>query len=93
MLRPYASKLELTAVAPPRGLIRYAQDEGLLDSREADVEQRKEEKKEATANKKLFTDFAEAEQKRVDEMRAKKAKKAQQMADLGKAAEKEVKGA
>ena len=92
VLRPYASKLDLTAVAPPRGLVRYAQDEGILDSREADVDERKDDKKQATANKKLFTEFAEAEQRRVEAVRAKRAQKAQQMAELGKAAEKEVKG-
>ena len=93
MLRPYAAKLELTAVAPPRGLLRYAQDAGILDAREADVKERQDEKKEATNNKKLFTEFAEAEQKRMEESRAKRAKKAEQMAESAKVAEKEVKGA
>lgn len=73
VLRPYADKLELTGVSPPIGLVRYAQDEGLLDTSESDVKERAEEKKEAAQNKKMYNDYVEAEQKARDERKAKRA--------------------
>jgi hypothetical protein len=93
VLRPYAANLELTAVAPPRGLVRYAQDAGILESHEADVKERLEDKKAANANKKLFAEFAELEQKRMEELRAKRAAKVKNMEDMSKEAEKVVKDA
>lgn len=93
VLRPYASKLDLTAATPPSGLLRHAQDTGILDAREADVKERQDEKKDANANKKLFIEFADAEQKRIEAYRHERAKRAQQMEQSAKQAEKEVKGA
>lgn len=90
VLRPYGAKLEFTAVVPPQGLVRYAQDAGILDTRDADVAARAEEKKDANANKKAFAEFAEAERKRVEANRAKRAATAASMEVVKEAAEAEV---
>jgi len=64
VLRPYAANMEFTAVAPPLGLVRFAQTSGILNAPEADQNKSADEKKEIAANKKMFNEFMDAEEKR-----------------------------
>lgn len=73
VLRPYSDKMLFTAVVPPIGLIRHAQDEGVLNATEKDAEMKAEEKKENVKTKKICEDYEKAEQERLTERRAKKA--------------------
>ena len=77
VLRKYSRNLDLTAVVPPIGLIRHAQDMGIVNNPETDVEARKEEKKDQAAAKKAYADYLEEEEKRKQANRAKKAKSAE----------------
>jgi len=77
VLRKYARNLDLTAVVPPVGLIRHAQDIGIMNNPETDVEARKDEKKDQTAAKKAYADYVEEEEKRKQANRAKRAKSAE----------------
>jgi hypothetical protein len=77
VLRKYSRNLDLTAVVPPIGLVRHAQDIGIMNNPEADVEARKEEKKDQAAAKKAYADYMEEEEKRKQANRAKKAKSAE----------------
>lgn len=64
VLRPYAPNMEFTAVAPPLGLVRYAQEVGLLNPpTEDEVKKRADEKKEWASHKKAFTDFVDSREK------------------------------
>lgn len=74
VLRPYSDKMLFTAVVPPIGLIRHAQDEGVLNATEKDAVMKAEEKKENVKTKKICEDYEKAEQERLTaRSRAKKA--------------------
>ena len=72
VLRPYADKMLFTAVVPPIGLIRHAQDEGILNATEKDGQMKADEKKENVKTKKICEDYEKAEQERLTARRAKK---------------------
>jgi hypothetical protein len=73
VLRPYSDKMLFTAVVPPIGLIRHAQDEGVLNATEKDAEMKAEEKKDNVKTKKICEDYEKAEHERLTARRAKKA--------------------
>jgi hypothetical protein len=74
VLRQYAPNMEFTAVVPPLGLVRYAQDAGVLNPlTEDELKKRGDEKKENTANKKAYTDFVDSKEKEKVAKREKKA--------------------
>ena len=74
VLRQYAPNMEFTAVVPPLGLVRYAQDAGVLNPlTEDELKKRGDEKKENTANKKAYTDFVDSKEKEKATNREKKA--------------------
>lgn len=75
VLRPYASQMEFTCVAPPIGLVRYAQNSGILNSNESDTKEVLEEKKDWAANKKAYNEFMESEEKRKEAARKLKKEK------------------
>jgi hypothetical protein len=75
VLRPYQSRMMFTAVQPPLGLIRHAQDNGVLTSTEADEKLRAEEKAAAATHKKMHEQFLKSEQDRKDAKREAKAAK------------------
>ncbi len=63
VIRPYAQNMSFTAVVPPKGLIKYAQKEGIIgstpaDEQEADADD-KEAKEIAKASKALLKKMAE----------------------------------
>jgi len=73
VLRQYASNIEFTAVVPPLGLVRYAQDAGLLNPlTEDELKKRSDERKENAANKKAYTDFVDSREKEKVAKREKK---------------------
>lgn len=80
VLRPYQSRMLFTAVQPPIGLIRHAQDNGVLTSTESDEKARADEKTAATANKKMHDQFLKNEQARKQHKREQKAAKAAEKA-------------
>ena len=64
VLRPYASLMELTAVVTPLGLVRYGQENGIINpSSEEELKKRGDEKKENAANKKAYVDFVDSKEK------------------------------
>ena len=66
VLRPYAAHMLFTAVVPPLGLIRHAQEEGVLGATEGDKLQRAEEKKEKIEeDKKKMKEVKESVQKKT----------------------------
>jgi hypothetical protein len=65
VLRPYSEKMLFTAVVPPIGLIRHAQDEGIIKATESDVQAKAEEKKENLKTKKIWEDFEKSENERL----------------------------
>lgn len=71
VLRPYAEKMEFTAVAPPLGLVRYAQKEGVISTLESDKEAKQEEKKTSNKTKKIAEEWRSAEEARRAAKRAK----------------------
>ena len=73
ILRPYAENMLFTSVVPPTGLIRYAQDEGILSTVEADKKMREDEKKENSQAKKIASEWTTSEEKRLEAARAKRA--------------------
>ena len=73
VLRRYASNMEFTAVVPPLGLVRYAQEIGILNpSSEEEMKKRGDEKKEILANKRSYYDFIESKEKERAAKREKK---------------------
>lgn len=64
VLRPYSDKMLFTAVVPPIGLIRHAQDEGVLAATEKDKEMKIEEKKENIKTKQICEAFVKKEEER-----------------------------
>jgi len=75
VLRPYASQMEFTCVTPPIGLVRYAQNSGILNSNESDTKEVLDEKKDWAANKKAYHEFMESEEKRKEAARKLKKEK------------------
>tara|TARA_B100000575_G_C23102410_1_gene636103 strand:+ start:768 stop:1607 length:840 start_codon:yes stop_codon:yes gene_type:complete len=74
VLRPYAAGMSFTAVAPPKGLIKYAQKEGVLSSTQADVEGAEQDEKEC----KEIAKIAKAQTKRFEQERAQRKAKLQE---------------
>lgn len=73
VLRQYAANMEFTAIVPPIGLVRFAQDNGILNpSSEDELKKRGEEKKEQASNKKAYTDFVDWKEKQKADKRKKK---------------------
>lgn len=87
VLRPYAGNMEFTAVTPPLGLLRHAQNVGLLNAPESDQQKSGEEKKACNANKKMFMEFMDAEEKRKVDVKQARADKASKAAEAAAAAE------
>ena len=73
VLRPYSDKMLFTAVVPPIGLIRHAQEEGILNATEKDGAMKAEEKKENTKTKQIAETYEKAEADRLAARRAKAA--------------------
>jgi hypothetical protein len=72
VLRPYSENMLFTSVVPPVGLVRYAQDEGILSSKDADKKLKEDEKKENSAAKKIAADWDASEAKRLEAARARR---------------------
>jgi hypothetical protein len=70
VLREYADRMLFTAVAPPLGLVRHAQDEGAIPSVEGDKEKKAAERKETLKAKKIHEDWTKAEAERLSARRA-----------------------
>lgn len=74
VLRQYVPNMEFTAVVPPLGLVRYAQEAGVLNPLTEDqLKKRGDEKKENSANKNAYTDFVNWKEKEKVTKRQKKA--------------------
>lgn len=74
VLRPYVANMNYTAVVPPIGLVRFAQDTGILGPPDdADAKKRADEKKLNAANKKAYNDFIDTREKTTAAKRAKRA--------------------
>ena len=69
VVRPYAANMSFTAVLPPRGLIKFAQREGILSSTQADVEAADQD---AAENKELTKMSRAMAKKQADEKAARK---------------------
>ena len=73
VLRQYVPNMEFTAVSPPLGLVRYAQEVGVLNPlTEDELKKRVNEKKESASNKKSYTDFVDSKEKEKVMKREKK---------------------
>lgn len=73
VLRQYAANMEFTAVVAPLGLVRYAQDIGIINaSPEEELKKRTDEKKENAANKKAYSDYVDSIEKEKATKRQKR---------------------
>ena len=73
VLRNYAAKLDFTAVTLPIGVVRHAQDLGIMNNPDADMDERKEEKKDQLEAKRAYATYVEAEETRKKVIREKRA--------------------
>lgn len=90
VLRPYAANMEFTSVAAPIGLVRYAQNVGLLNVPESDQNKTAEEKKACAGNKKIFNDFMESEKQRKEKVKSDRSAKKSKAEAAAAAAEAQV---
>lgn len=90
VLRKYASMAEFTCVNLPLGVLRHAQNNGVLTFPESDSAKAKDEKKAIDSNKKMFNEFTEAEEKRKQLVRDAKKQKSSDVAKHAMEAEAEV---
>lgn len=73
VLRPFKDRMLFSSLEVPVGLVRHAQDQGVLSATEKDVAERAEEKKVATStNKKMHEEWLKAEVERKEARRAAK---------------------
>ena len=73
VIRPYLSRLEFSAAAP-LGIVRHAQELGVLAAGEDDQSSKAEEEKVAAASKKIVDDYEAAELARREARRVKSGK-------------------
>ena len=90
VLRPYAANMEFTSVTPPIGLIRFAQNSGVLNVPESDQNKTADEKKVCTSNKKKYQEFIESEERRKAKAKADRAAKKEKAMKDAAAAEAQV---
>lgn len=90
VLRPYASNMEFTSITPPLGLLRFAQNSGLLNVPESDHNKTADEKKICSANKKAYNEFIESEERRKSKAKADRAVKKEKADKDAAAAEAQV---
>ena len=70
VLRPYVANMLFTAVVPPIGVIRHAQDEGVLAATEQDAQMKVNEKKENAKTKQIAEAYEKSEQERLAKRKA-----------------------